>query len=183
MQSAALACLFLASAAALQLSSPPQLRPLRTRPIRLQADEPETDAKTDEEGAALAAAFKARLDEEGGETAFRLKSDANNLAESAKETASAAGSKIANLLDVGGRRAGPGMMDPGSWNLTGRLLRRADRRLGRWSGRQPAAVGRQRPVHLQQRRVRRHRQIHLGRAAARVWLPILNQPDRIAWFL
>ena len=43
---------------------------------------------TDEEGAALAAAFKARLDEEGGETAFRLKSDANNLAESAKETAS-----------------------------------------------------------------------------------------------
>ena len=66
----------------------------------------------------LAAAFKARLDEEGGETAFRLKTDANNLAESAKETASAAGSKIANLLDVGGRRAGPGMMDPGSWNLT-----------------------------------------------------------------
>ena len=61
MQSAALACLFLASAAALQLSSPPQLRPLRTRAIRLQADEPETDAKTDEEGAALAAAFKARF--------------------------------------------------------------------------------------------------------------------------
>ena len=114
MQSAALACLFLASAAALQLSSPPQLRPLRTRAIRLQADEP----KTDEEGAALAAAFKARLDEEGGESAFRLKTDANNLAESAKETASAAGSKIANLLDVGGRRAGPGMLDPGSWNLT-----------------------------------------------------------------
>ena len=118
MQLTAFTCLFLASAAALQLSSPPQLRPLRTRSIRLQADEPETGAKTDEEGAALAAAFKARLDEEGGETAFRLKSDANNLAESAKETASAAGSKIANLLDVGGRRAGPGMMDPGSWNLT-----------------------------------------------------------------
>ena len=53
MQLTAFTCLFLASAAALQLSSPPQLRPLRTRAIRLQADEPETGAKTDEEGAAL----------------------------------------------------------------------------------------------------------------------------------
>ena len=113
MQSAALACLF--SPAPPRSSSPPQLRPLRRGRSASRRTSPRP-TRPGRGGRRAGGRVQGALDEEGGETAFRLKTDANNLAESAKETASA-GSKIANLLDVGGRR-GPRVLDPGSWNLT-----------------------------------------------------------------
>jgi len=56
-------------------------------PLLSGAEEPADDAnKVDEEGAALAAAFAARLEEEGGATQFKIKTTVNDAADSVKDT-------------------------------------------------------------------------------------------------
>jgi hypothetical protein len=108
--------LFVASAQALQLrgsSSHIALRCVGRAAIpTLQAPEPpppsDDDDVPDPDGAALAAAFKQRLDAEGGEKMFKLKSDAGRVGESLQDGATNifsgvkdAGNKI---LDVGTSR-------------------------------------------------------------------------------
>lgn len=122
-----LSLLSAAGAEALQVRAPSSLR-LAARPhaaVRLQLSEPPKggDDEADDEGAALAAAFKARMDEEGGETLFKMKTDATRVGESVQDGASkfASGIKDAGnkLLDVGtSRGSNNGLLDDNSWRAT-----------------------------------------------------------------
>ena len=113
--------LLMSTQAAALINSPRTKTPtrlvLRRRAV-IMVDPPEADKdKADEdEGAALAAAFQQRLNEEGGAEMFKLKSDASRVGSNIQETTSSlvqgakdAGNKI---LDVVCRCAQPRLHKP-----------------------------------------------------------------------
>ena len=90
----------------------------RTTQVHLQLEPPKDD-DADDDGAALAAAFRRRLDEEGGETAFRLKSDASRVKSTLEDGANSIKDAGSKLLDVGtSRDTNRGLLDDNSWRLT-----------------------------------------------------------------
>ena len=67
----------------------------------------------------LMASFKARLDAEGGETRFRLKTGAESAKEAAKEAVDSVKEGTSKLLDLGKNRPpSDGLLDDNSWKAT-----------------------------------------------------------------
>lgn len=92
-------------------------------PCRRAAAPPRMQEAADDDGMAaddMAAAFRARLDEEGGATQFKLKTDAQRAASSvtggAQSAVDAAGGAIDRLVNVGEDQ--PTSSDIRSWKLT-----------------------------------------------------------------
>ena len=109
------------------LSATAPLSPLVMRPPTcvlarapvLVAQAPVGDEDEDMSDAALMASFKARLDAEGGETRFRLKTGAQGAVESAKEAVDSVKESTSKLLDLGKNRPpADGLLDDNSWKAT-----------------------------------------------------------------
>lgn len=120
--------LVLASAAALH--APPLARrsPLRSRPaVRLCAEEggtaDELDGADAPDGADdLNAMFQQRLEDEGGATKFKLRTDAERAANTfnsgVESAVNVAKDSADRLINVGTESQGGGILDNNSWKLT-----------------------------------------------------------------
>jgi hypothetical protein len=116
-----LRCLFLLPCIhALQLSSAPctlSTRP-RVSPVRLAAPPPEeppdySNLPSDED---LMASFNKRIDDEGGATKFRLKTDAASALDEVKSVGDGIKSSVGKLFDAGSNRpASDGLMAQDQW--------------------------------------------------------------------
>ena len=101
-------------------ASPPASRPVRTHraPLLSSAQPDERDEAAKKEDDALAAAFAARLDAEGGATQFKIKTTLTSAADELKEGVSSVASTTKSVADG----AADGLMSASGWQLVVGLL-------------------------------------------------------------
>ena len=90
---------------------PLHARALRSRPVLLSAADDEGEGELSDD--ALAAAFKARLDAEGGATQFKIKTTISNAADELKSGASGIADSTKGIAETGA----DGLLNASAWQL------------------------------------------------------------------